>query len=64
MITESGMHENVAGLVYIAAFAPGAGESVNTLIATDDPVIPPATRSTSPSRTRPPASSSGPPSRP
>ena len=27
VITESGRHENVAGLVYIAAFAPDAGES-------------------------------------
>ncbi|HYZ28012.1 MAG TPA: alpha/beta hydrolase [Thermoleophilaceae bacterium] len=33
VITEAGRHENVAGLVYIAAFAPDAGESVNTLIA-------------------------------
>ena len=29
MITEAGRHESVAGLVYIAAFAPDAGESVN-----------------------------------
>jgi pimeloyl-ACP methyl ester carboxylesterase len=33
VITEAGTHENVAGLVYVAAFAPDAGESVNTLIA-------------------------------
>ena len=33
VITEAGTHENVAGLVYIAAFAPDQGESVNTLIA-------------------------------
>jgi pimeloyl-ACP methyl ester carboxylesterase len=33
VITEAGRHENVAGLVYIAAFAPDAGESVSTLIA-------------------------------
>src|SRR5919108_1519513 len=32
VITESGRHDKVAGLVYIAAFAPGAGESVGTLI--------------------------------
>ena len=32
MITEAGNHPNVAGLVYIAAFVPDAGESVNTLI--------------------------------
>ncbi|MCX4776056.1 alpha/beta fold hydrolase [Streptomyces sp. NBC_01264] len=35
VITEAGNHEKVAALVYIAAFAPGRGESVNTLI--DDP---------------------------
>src|SRR3954466_9738661 len=33
VITEAGRHERVAGLVYIAAFAPDAEESVNTLIA-------------------------------
>src|SRR4051812_42459474 len=32
VITEAGRHENVAGLVYIAAFAPDAGESVQTLL--------------------------------
>ena len=37
VITEAGTHENVAGLVYIAAFAPDAGESVNTLIAGSPP---------------------------
>jgi pimeloyl-ACP methyl ester carboxylesterase len=36
VITEAGRHERVAGLVYIAAFAPDTGESVNALIA--DPV--------------------------
>jgi pimeloyl-ACP methyl ester carboxylesterase len=47
VITEAGRHENVAGLVYIAAFAPDAGESVNSLIAgfpTDGPqppILPP-----------------------
>ncbi|MEA2295367.1 MAG: hypothetical protein QOE86_3006 [Solirubrobacteraceae bacterium] len=47
VITEAGRHERVAGLVYIAAFAPDAGESVNTLIAgfpTDGPqppILPP-----------------------
>jgi pimeloyl-ACP methyl ester carboxylesterase len=47
VITEAGRHDNVAGLVYIAAFAPDAGESVNTLIAgfpTDGPqppILPP-----------------------
>src|SRR5918992_5984935 len=33
VITEAGTHENVARLVYIAAFAPDQGESVSTLIA-------------------------------
>jgi pimeloyl-ACP methyl ester carboxylesterase len=33
VITESGNHDRVAGLVYIAAFAPDSGESVNTLLA-------------------------------
>jgi pimeloyl-ACP methyl ester carboxylesterase len=33
VITEAGRHERVAGLVYIAAFAPDAGESVSTLLA-------------------------------
>src|SRR5689334_16466109 len=28
VITEAGTHDNVAGLVYIAAFAPAEGESV------------------------------------
>jgi len=32
VITEAGNHPNVAGLVYIAAFAPDQGESVATLI--------------------------------
>jgi pimeloyl-ACP methyl ester carboxylesterase len=33
VITEAGQHEKVAALVYIAAFAPDKGESVNTLLA-------------------------------
>jgi pimeloyl-ACP methyl ester carboxylesterase len=37
VITEAGLHDKVAALVYIAAFAPDKGESVNTLIA-DFPV--------------------------
>jgi pimeloyl-ACP methyl ester carboxylesterase len=47
VITEAGRHENVAGLVYIAAFAPDTGESVSSLIAgfpTDGPqppILPP-----------------------
>ena len=32
VITEAGNHPNVAALVYIAAFVPDSGESVNTLI--------------------------------
>jgi pimeloyl-ACP methyl ester carboxylesterase len=32
VITEAGTHPKVAGLVYIAAFVPDTGESVNTLI--------------------------------
>src|SRR3954454_23904778 len=40
VISEAGMHEKVAGLVYIAAFAPDAGESVTTLIADPPPDAP------------------------
>jgi pimeloyl-ACP methyl ester carboxylesterase len=40
VVTESGMHDKVAGIVYIAAFAPDAGESVNTLIADPPPGAP------------------------
>jgi pimeloyl-ACP methyl ester carboxylesterase len=40
VITEAGRHDRVAGLVYIAAFAPDAGESVNTLIADPPPGAP------------------------
>jgi pimeloyl-ACP methyl ester carboxylesterase len=40
VITEAGSHERVAGLVYIAAFAPDAGESVNALIANPPPGAP------------------------
>jgi len=47
VITEAGTDPNVAALVYIAAFVPDAGESVNTLLAgfpTDGPgppILPP-----------------------
>src|SRR6267378_7289165 len=47
VITEAGTDQNVAALVYIAAFAPDAGESVNTLIAgfpsdvPGPPILPP-----------------------
>jgi pimeloyl-ACP methyl ester carboxylesterase len=40
VITEAGTHEKVAGLVYITAFAPDAGESVNALIASAPPGTP------------------------
>ena len=40
VITEAGNHDRVAGLVYIAAFAPDQGESVNTLIADPPPGAP------------------------
>jgi pimeloyl-ACP methyl ester carboxylesterase len=40
VITEAGSDPNVAALVYIAAFAPDAGESVNTLIADPPPGAP------------------------
>jgi pimeloyl-ACP methyl ester carboxylesterase len=40
VITEAGNHPNVEALVYIAAFAPDAGESVNTLIADPPPGAP------------------------
>jgi pimeloyl-ACP methyl ester carboxylesterase len=47
VITEAGSHDKVAALAYIAAFAPDAGESVNTLIAgfpqdgPQPPILPP-----------------------
>src|SRR3984893_1406433 len=40
VITEAGNDPNVTALVYIAAFAPDAGESVNTLIADPPPDAP------------------------
>ena len=40
VITEAGNNPDVAALVYIAAFAPDAGESVNTLIADPPPGAP------------------------
>src|SRR5215211_6147530 len=40
VITEAGTHPNVAALVYVAAFAPDEGESVNTLIADPPPGAP------------------------
>jgi pimeloyl-ACP methyl ester carboxylesterase len=47
VITEAGRHDKVSALGYIAAFAPDAGESVNTLIsgfpqdAPQPPILPP-----------------------
>ncbi len=47
VISEAGTHERVAGLVYVCAFAPDTGESVNTLIGTfptdgpQPPILPP-----------------------
>jgi pimeloyl-ACP methyl ester carboxylesterase len=40
VITEAGNHPGVAALVYISAFAPDAGESVQTLIADPPPGAP------------------------
>jgi pimeloyl-ACP methyl ester carboxylesterase len=40
VISEAGTHPDVAALVYIAAFAPDKGESVNTLIADPPPGAP------------------------
>jgi pimeloyl-ACP methyl ester carboxylesterase len=48
VITEAGSHPAVEALVYIAAFAPDKGESINTLIADPAPgapvprILPPA----------------------
>ncbi|MFD9669820.1 alpha/beta fold hydrolase [Rhodococcus sp. NPDC059968] len=47
VITEAGTHPNVAALVYITAFAPDTGESVNTLLGgfpqdgPQPPILPP-----------------------
>src|ERR1700733_4227780 len=47
VITEAGLDEKVAALVYVAAFAPDKGEAVNTLIAgfpadgPQPPILPP-----------------------
>lgn len=40
VVTEAGNHPKVAALVYIAAFAPDRGESVNTLIKDPPPGAP------------------------
>src|SRR5262249_28607620 len=50
VITEAGTDKNVAGPVYITAFAPDKGESVNTFIAhpvpgyAPPPILPPGNR--------------------
>ncbi|MGI5240359.1 alpha/beta fold hydrolase [Dactylosporangium sp. CA-139066] len=47
VITEAGNHERVEALVYVTAFAPDQGESVNTLLGTfpadgpQPPILPP-----------------------
>jgi pimeloyl-ACP methyl ester carboxylesterase len=47
VISEAGTHERVAALVYVCAFTPDAGESVNTLLAgfpadgPQPPILPP-----------------------
>src|SRR6476620_1672110 len=43
VITEAGNHPKVAGLVYVAAFVPDTGESVQTLIENPPPgaLVPP-----------------------
>jgi pimeloyl-ACP methyl ester carboxylesterase len=40
VVSEAGTHPSVSALVYIAAFAPDKGESVNTLIADPPPGAP------------------------
>lgn len=40
VITEAGNHSKVVGLVYVAAFAPSEGESVDTLIQNPPPGAP------------------------
>jgi pimeloyl-ACP methyl ester carboxylesterase len=40
VVTETGTHDAVSAVVYIAAFAPDKGESVNTLIADPPPGAP------------------------
>jgi len=48
VITEAGLHDQVKALVYVTAFAPDKGESVNSLIAgfpadgPQPPILPPA----------------------
>jgi pimeloyl-ACP methyl ester carboxylesterase len=41
VITEAGRHQDVAALVYIAAFVPDKDESVNALDGPQPPLLPP-----------------------
>lgn len=65
VITEAGTDKNVAGLVYITAFAPDKGESVNTLIAKPvpgyepPPILPPVNGLLALDRSKMPAAFAG-----
>jgi len=39
VITNAGTHERVVGLVYVAAFAPDAGESVSGIVSAYEPAL-------------------------
>jgi pimeloyl-ACP methyl ester carboxylesterase len=39
VITNAGTHERVVGLVYVAAFAPDAGESVSAIVSAHEPAL-------------------------
>lgn len=39
VITNAGTHERVVGLVYVAAFAPDAGESVSAIVERSEPAL-------------------------
>jgi pimeloyl-ACP methyl ester carboxylesterase len=39
VITDAGLHERVVGLVYVAAFAPDAGESVSGIVSAYEPAL-------------------------
>jgi len=51
VITEAGVHEQVVGLVYVAAFGPEAGESVSSLLASKGAPKPPGLASIRPDPT-------------
>lgn len=42
VVTEAGRHENVAGIVYVAAFVPDEGESVNNILSGGHGAPPPS----------------------